>query len=136
MCLHNVFFYICRTIDAEAQTHLQNLKTDVMNEANVHKFTIPWSSKGIDPQFQPHSKYLEEFCETFRSSIIDMIDKSLKSRSKVENQAVAQFYEEMLHHASFCAKKCRYANYRGKLKWVDPSAIIVLLGKARDCQMS
>ena len=73
VCLHHGF-YICRTIDAEAQTHLQNLKTDVVNEANVHKFTIPWSPKGIDPQIQQHAKYLEEFCETFRSSIIDMID--------------------------------------------------------------
>ncbi len=109
----NVFVLFCDSSpDEEAQTLLQNLKTEFLPSAtssdSIHRYNVPWTANGIDPDYPPHAEYLEDFCQTFRKGIIDLIDRGLAKRSAAADAVQKQLYTEILQHATFCASKCRY----------------------------
>ena len=120
------------SIDEEARKSLKNLKTkylpSVVGEDSIQRYTLPWTPSGIDPSHPMHAKYLDDICNKFRDGITRMIDRSLKLRPEVTDQAVANLYEEVLHHAKFCHTKCRYELFI--MKFVRGSLCFVKLKKA------
>ncbi|XP_072034434.1 NACHT domain- and WD repeat-containing protein 1-like [Amphiura filiformis] len=96
--------------DTDALTLLHNLKTDflpsIIPPESIHKYNVPWTPNGIDPSHPPHVEYLDDFCNTFRKGIMDLIDMGLKKRSEAADPIKKQLYTEMLQHATFCATKC------------------------------
>ncbi|XP_038079386.1 NACHT domain- and WD repeat-containing protein 1-like isoform X1 [Patiria miniata] len=107
------------SVDSNAQTSLKNLKTNylpsILGEEAIHRFSLPWTPSGIDPSHPVHAQYLDDICNRFRDGIRGMIDRSLEQRSKVTDQAVADVYEELLHHAEFCDRKCSVFHGRQEL---------------------
>ena len=104
-------FFTDSSIDEDAQASLENLKSrylpSVIGEDFIHRFTLPWTPSGIDPTHPTIAQYLDDICNIFRDRIRGMIDRSLEQRPKVADQAMADVYEEVLHHAKFCETKCR-----------------------------
>ena len=93
-------------VDESAQHLLQNLKEQklliALHQSNMKKFSIPWSSGGVDPNVPEHREYLETFCEQVYTDVKRLVDEALVSK----NFRATELHNEILHHASFCLSKC------------------------------
>lgn len=67
--------------DIEAQEHLDYLKRQrllsKLGDQNVTRYTVPWSSEGINANDRRHQEYLQNFCNKFECDMQRLIDKSL-----------------------------------------------------------
>lgn len=93
-------------VDESAQYLLQQLKEQklplALHQSNMHKFSIPWNSDGVDSSVPEHRKYLESLCKQVYSDIKRLVDKALVSNDFKTDE----LHQEILHHASFCLSKC------------------------------
>lgn len=91
-------------VDHNAQCLLQQLKDEklpaILDQSNLQKFSIPWTSGGVDPQ--KHKQYLDLLCNRVYMDVKNLIDKALALREL----AITELHQEILHHASFCLSKC------------------------------
>ena len=93
-------------VDEDAQHLLQKLKQETLaiafNQSNIHKFSIPWSSGGVDHNVNEHRKYLDGLCKQVYSDVKRLVDKALVTKES----KITELHREILHHASFCLSKC------------------------------
>ncbi|XP_070570769.1 NACHT domain- and WD repeat-containing protein 1-like isoform X2 [Ptychodera flava] len=106
-------------LDEEAQALLAKLKREKlisrMSKGIVRKWSVPWTSNGMDPSNPRHKEYLEALCDEFIQSIKQLIEKgSNKQTNKVPDDAL---YKEVVHHAKFCETKCR--SFRGRQSMLE-----------------
>ena len=93
-------------VDKNAQRLLQQLKEErlpaALDQSNVHKYSIPWTSGGVNPNIDEHKLYLERFCKQVYTDVKRLVDNALAAR---ESQ-ITELHQDILHHASFCLSKC------------------------------
>ena len=93
-------------VDENAQHLLQQLKEQklplALHQSNMHRYSIPWSSVGVDSNVPEHKAYLESLCKQVCTDVKKLVDKALVSK----DFKTSELHHEILHHASFCLSKC------------------------------
>ena len=106
----------CGKQDGEAKELLDRLKQEriirSLQNTNITRFDVPWSTGGINATDRRHQEYLDTFCKKFDSDIRRLIDRSLKD-SKSAKDREGPLFKEVLQHAWFCQEKCR--SFRGRV---------------------
>ncbi|CAI9735288.1 and WD repeat domain-containing 2-like [Octopus vulgaris] len=93
-----------KQVDEEAKELLENCIARLESEKMVTSaFDVIWLPGGIDigEYHEPHQEYISEFCETFKSDMINLIQQALDDQNRI-----AEDYYEILHHLHFCVQKC------------------------------
>lgn len=69
-------------------------------------FDVVWLPGGIDlgEYHEPHQEYISEFCESFKSDMINLIQRALDDQKRISGDN--ESYHEILHHLHFCVQKC------------------------------
>ena len=94
------------TVDINAQKLLNNVKEEklpqVLCASNIHHYSIPWTPGGVNPTVTEHEVYLQEFCTQVCADIKRLVDEALIER----DECTSELFQEVLHHATFCDRKC------------------------------
>ena len=95
-------------LDEEVQELRERMKrkllpTHVPSDQTVHN-VVNWTTKGIDPDFDEHGRYLTMFCEAFKALMQRQIDVGIKqvNESKIENEIM----NESAVHLRLAKHKC------------------------------
>eukprot|EP00106_Octopus_bimaculoides_P007542 XP_014774984.1 PREDICTED: NACHT and WD repeat domain-containing protein 2-like [Octopus bimaculoides] len=96
-----------KQVDEEARELLENCIARLESEKMItNAFDVIWLPGGIDlgEYHEPHQEYISEFCEAFKSDMINLIQRALDDQNRISEDYLS--YYEILHHLHFCVQKC------------------------------
>ncbi|KAK3095279.1 hypothetical protein FSP39_012657 [Pinctada imbricata] len=86
---------------------LKSKMSHCLGAGNIHTYHVKWSDKGVDPQLQKHSQYLDKMTSDFESHMMTMIEKSIEERESYDQYLNKPLHRECVQHLQFCQEKLK-----------------------------